>query len=268
LRDRALILEAYTALGDNSRAEAMMNYIAKLLTEEQNNWYWSTQTLAVSLRALSKYAQRANVAGPAYAYRIGNQAYTPGDASKPISVTRFDDNIYNAKQISVKNNGNVKLYARMVVTGQKMPGVISNETPSNIKVDIRWETPQGKPVNVTQLPQGTDFVAVVTVSRNTPFGFPFNELALTQIFPSGWEIANTRMGNFTSKQSGMDYQDFRDDRVLTYFDLNGNNDQSRTFRIYLNAAYKGRFFLPTTQCEAMYDGRIHAGVPGFWVEVS
>ena len=104
--------------------------------------------------------------------------------------------------------------------------------------------------------------------------FDFNELALTQIFASGWEILNTRMnlvGGSTSDP--MDYQDVRDDRVFTYFDLpfNWTNDknakQSRTYRIQLNAAYAGRYFLPAVACEAMYDNRIRAIQPGKWVEV-
>lgn len=76
-----------------------------------------------------------------------------------------------------------------------------------------------------------------------------------------------------STSDPMDYQDVRDDRVMTYFDLpfNWSNDknmkQSRTYRIQLNAAYAGRYFLPAVACEAMYDNRIRAISPGKWVEV-
>jgi hypothetical protein len=35
----------------------------------------------------------------------------------------------------------------------------------------------------------------------------------------------------------------------------------------LNAAYPGKYFLPGTYCEAMYDNTINAGVSGKWVEV-
>ena len=71
-------------------------------------------------------------------------------------------------------------------------------------------------------------------------------------------MAATRASDFT-------YQDIRDDRVLTYFDLAPG--ESRTFRVMLMATYKGRFYLPPQQCEAMYDRTINARVPGCWVVV-
>jgi len=39
------------------------------------------------------------------------------------------------------------------------------------------------------------------------------------------------------------------------------------YRIQLNAAYAGKYFLPAVACEAMYDNRIQASSPGKWVEV-
>ncbi|MCB0607912.1 MAG: hypothetical protein KDD12_09365, partial [Lewinella sp.] len=62
------------------------------------------------------------------------------------------------------------------------------------------------------------------------------------------------------------YQDFRDDRVYTFFDLPQNKTQ--VYRVQLNAAYQGRFYLPAVSCEAMYDNSINARTAGRWVEVS
>jgi hypothetical protein len=268
LRDRALILEAYTLTGDNARAEAMVNYIASILSDEANSWGWNTQSLATAMRALSKYVSKNNVSGPAYTYKLGSSGLKNGDSSRPVSVMSLTESINNANQIMVKNNGAIKLYARLVVSGQGLPGVETATAPSNLKIAVRYTTPQGADLDIRKVTQGTDFVAVVTVSRNTKFSFPFNELALTQIFPSGWEISNSRMGNFVANGNSVaDFQDIRDDRVLTYFDLNAGSDAVRTYRVQLNAAYKGRYFLPSVQCEAMYDNRIQAGIPGSWVEV-
>jgi uncharacterized protein YfaS (alpha-2-macroglobulin family) len=95
---------------------------------------------------------------------------------------------------------------------------------------------------------------------------PYQELALAQVFPSGWEIINTRMGDLsTGTQSGFDYQDFRDDRVNTFFDLSEN--QTKVFRVQLNAAYPGKYYLPATSCSAMYDESVSASVKGQWVSV-
>ncbi|MBV5350192.1 hypothetical protein JZU71_03320, partial [bacterium] len=61
------------------------------------------------------------------------------------------------------------------------------------------------------------------------------------------------------------YQDIRYDRVYTYFDLGAN--QKVTYHVMLNASYTGRFFLPPTLSEAMYDASVHSIMPGKWVEV-
>ncbi len=62
-----------------------------------------------------------------------------------------------------------------------------------------------------------------------------------------------------------EYQDIRDDRVYTYFDMEKNS--TKTYRILLNAAYLGKFYLPAVECSAMYDNTIQAVKSGKWVEV-
>jgi uncharacterized protein YfaS (alpha-2-macroglobulin family) len=92
-------------------------------------------------------------------------------------------------------------------------------------------------------------------------------MALSAVFPSGWEIINTRMDNirYFNNASRYEYQDFRDDRVDIFFDL--YNKKSHVYYVRLNAAYQGRYYLPTINCEAMYDNRIYAQAAGQWIEV-
>jgi alpha-2-macroglobulin len=93
-------------------------------------------------------------------------------------------------------------------------------------------------------------------------------MASSQIFPSGWEIHNSRMDlvSYSSTQVNTpDYQDIRDDRVYSYFQV--SKSEKKTYRIQLNATYAGKFYLPSTETEAMYDNTIYARVPGKWVEV-
>jgi len=94
----------------------------------------------------------------------------------------------------------------------------------------------------------------------------YTNLVLTQIFPSGWEIRNERL-NFdqSSEGSGARYQDIRDDRVHTYFDLKRNT--SKQFKVKVTATYRGRFYLPSQICEAMYSDVINASTLGKWCEV-
>ena len=135
-------------------------------------------------------------------------------------------------------------------------------------MNIQYKTLKGEPLNVTNIRQGTDFVAEVTVANTGSLGKNYKEMALTQVFPSGWEIGNSRMEKVQgyTNTSVPRYQDIRDDRVNTFFDL--LSGKSHTYRVQLNAAYIGRFWLPTQQCEAMYDNSISAKQGGFWVDVS
>ena len=116
------------------------------------------------------------------------------------------------------------------------------------------------------LKQGTDFYAEVTVKNTGKQGY-YEQMALTQIFPSGWEIINTRLNDNESMlaSSPFTYRDIRDDRVFTYFNLREN--ETATYKVLLNASYVGKYYLSAVQCEAMYDNNITATQAGKWVQV-
>jgi uncharacterized protein YfaS (alpha-2-macroglobulin family) len=92
-------------------------------------------------------------------------------------------------------------------------------------------------------------------------------MALTQIFQSDWQILNMKMiGSVEAFPSfGSDYLDIKDDRVYTNFSLTEGKEV--TYYVMLNAAYAGKYYLPATYCEAMYNHSINALLKGQWVEV-
>jgi uncharacterized protein YfaS (alpha-2-macroglobulin family) len=111
---------------------------------------------------------------------------------------------------------------------------------------------------------------------------PIRHIALTQIVPSGWEIANERLHDADEQtgdrdarsrpeeyrnqsQARADYVDIRDDRVMQFFDLGAGT--TIRFQTRVNAAYRGRFYLPGIVAEAMYDAATHARTAGRWTEV-
>ena len=115
--------------------------------------------------------------------------------------------------------------------------------------------------------QGTDFIAEVKIRHPGGADPDYKDMALSQIFPTGWEIRNLRLDETTSNlmRDQPDYQDIRDDRVYSYFDL--PKLKSKTYRVLLNAAYLGKFYLPAVECSAMYDNSIQSVKSGQWVEV-
>jgi len=139
-------------------------------------------------------------------------------------------------------------------------------TSNSLKQKVRFVNLVGEVVNPDKINQGDDFVAEVTVS-NPGLRGDYEKVALTQIFPSGWEIRNTRMDDesFTEPTANFNYQDIRDDRVYTYFGLKAG--QSKTYRVQLNASFVGTYYLPAVSSTAMYDETISARSPGMWVQV-
>ena len=125
-----------------------------------------------------------------------------------------------------------------------------------LRLSVTYTLADGTPVDPSSVEQGTDFY-VNTYITNTSASTDYTNLALTQIFPSGWEIHADRIDGF--------YQDFRDDRVYSYV-YQGRNSTSYV-KTRVTAAYKGHYYLPTVICEAMYDNTVGASVPGRWVLV-
>ena len=71
-------------------------------------------------------------------------------------------------------------------------------------MSVSYISQDGKAIDITKLTQGSDFVAKVVVKNPGGRGY-YSQMALTQIFPSGWEILNARMlggeGAFKSSYS-------------------------------------------------------------------
>lgn len=264
LRDEAMVLETLTLMDRRKEGENLLNSIAAQLSGD--NWY-STQTTAYSLLAISKYCS-ASTSKP----KIEAKALLNGK-SVDINTNEF---IYQSEinitsgtsNFSVSNSGNGVLFARLITNGQPISGeeLHVTENPSVLKLSVSYINKEMKPIDVSKLVQGTDFIAKVTIA-NPGFRGDYDRMALTQIFPSGWEIINTRMqeGEGAFKSSSFDYQDIRDDRVYTYFGLAPS--QTNTYYIQLNASYLGKFFMPGTYATEMYDNTISAGINGKWIEV-
>ena len=136
-----------------------------------------------------------------------------------------------------------------------------------MSLSVKYLNKAGEEVVPASTLQGEHLTAVLRV-KNTS-SRPLGQLALTYGAPSGWEIENERLAasstQDTARAAGL-YQDFRDDRVLSYFELPPQGE--RELRVRLIAAYAGRFYHPATSVEAMYAPESRALVPGFWAEVT
>jgi uncharacterized protein YfaS (alpha-2-macroglobulin family) len=144
---------------------------------------------------------------------------------------------------------------------------VGRETAASngLALEVQYLTPDDKPLDPSRLAQGTDFKAVVKVT-NTGARGDYRNVALAHPVASGWEIRNDRLDPSRGRAaSAFEYQDVRDDRVYTYFDLRAG--ETKTVEVALHAGYLGRFYLPMLTAEAMYDATLNARAKGQWVEV-
>jgi hypothetical protein len=262
LRDEAMILETQVLLDDFNNAGVNVRHLAESLAND--DWY-STQTTAYALLAIGKFAKGKASDQFNFSYETGDGKWVNAGSTTPVFSVEIPLN-GKEKTVQVKNGGNNVLFARLIATGQPLVGD-ATAASNNVQIDVRYTTPDGKALNPASLPQGTDFIAEVVVTHTGTRGYEFKEMALSQVFPSGWEIINARLHNMTefTNTTIPEYQDIRDDRVYTYFDL--QRSARHVYRVRLTAAYQGRYYLPTVSCEAMYDNTINARKPGMWVTV-
>ena len=264
VRDEAMILETLVLLKKQTEAFPLVTELSDKLSSGE---WMSTQTTAYSLLAIAEFAGRENLEENPLKAKVtfNNASAEKVSGDKPFWQRDVPLKNNSSAQLKVENQTGKIMYARVMSEGIPVTGDTTS-TQSNLYMTVRYSNMQGKTIDPAKLAQGTDFVAEISVQNPGQRG-DYKEMALTTIFPSGWEIINNRLNDVDSplKSDAFDYQDIRDDRVLTYFDL--ETHVKKTFRILLNATYEGKFYLPSVQCEAMYDNRINARRPGRWVEV-
>ncbi|MAQ76676.1 MAG: hypothetical protein CL613_10145 [Aquimarina sp.] len=257
-RNRAMALETLVLLDEKVKAQQVAKDIANDLSSK--NWY-STQTTSYALIAMAKFAEYVGGKGVNVSYTLnGNNKSANTDKAL---ATSGQVKINKSNSLSLKNNRDNTVFIQLATSGI-LPVGEERVVQSNFRAVVDYKTRDGKIVDVNTLNQGTDFVAQVTITNTS--GNEIKDVALTEIFPSGWEVVNTRFTDFGSfKANSVTHTDIRDDRVNFYFDLKPR--ESKTVTLLLNASYLGKYYLPGIQCEAMYDNEYVVRTKGKWVEV-
>ncbi|HNQ61354.1 MAG TPA: MG2 domain-containing protein [Bacteroidia bacterium] len=263
LRDKAMILEALALMGEKSKAAPLVKELAERLSSAE---WLSTQTSAYCLVALAKFINKSSISKKLnYSYRL-NSVNKEVASLTPFSQINLPIKGTSVGMVELENKSTGTLFVRVLLSGQPESGFSLPATDNHLKIDIVYRAIDGTVIDISKLKQGTDFIAEVNVF-NPGTRSDYEQMALSQIFPSGWEIHNTRLYGSDDKwkSSLYVYQDVRDDRVYTYYNLKKN--QKHTYYIFLNASYIGRYYLPSIYSEAMYDASINSRIPGKWVEV-
>lgn len=245
-RNRAMALETML-ITNHPKKHDLAKSIAKSLSSDR---WMSTQTTAYNLLAMGKMITQNGGKELKLTYTINGKTETI-DTQNGISQRSIPIN-EGSNQMTITNGKDNLVYVRVLNSGKlKLGEEIAEQR--GFSISTVYKDLQGNKINVTNLQQGQDFVATVSIFNLTRDYV--NDVALTQIFPSGWDIVNTRFTDFgDTTVSNARYTDIRDDRVNFYFDMNRSGKYgTKTFTVMLNASYLGTYYLPGTQAEAMYD---------------
>ncbi|MFA6035040.1 MAG: alpha-2-macroglobulin family protein, partial [Myxococcota bacterium] len=293
VRDKALTVYSLTAMGKRKDAKKDAVELGESVASER---WMSTQTTAFALAALTTYYFGGGGGSVAASMEICGKA-TEVAETRPIASLPLTDMPAAGCQVKVRNNADAVLYVRIANRGTPPPGAeVSGE--HMLRLSVSYTAADGTPVDQAVIEQGKDIVAKVSIENLSPE--PVKNIALSLMAPSGVEITNPRFtGEEEAKteagedsgdgnnrpmkakkakkarpawRSGadkndaeIDYQDFRDDRVLTYLYL---GDRSKLeFKVLMNAAYKGHFYMPAVTAEAMYDATKNSLVGGRWITI-
>jgi len=259
LRDRAMILETMSYLKDEQRAGELIQEIARDL----NIGWHSTQTRSYVLLSIAKSIGSVKGDNKLDCSVLINGKAHEVNSELPIYNLDIATKELRSGSVSVTNKSERPIFVSFIQSGIPTESkIITKEKDLNMVV--RYEDMKGNAINVSNLPQGQDFKAIVTISH-PGIRAHYKEVALNQIFPSGWQIVNSRLSDDFQSNPQLDYQDFRDDRVYSYFSL--NQRETVTIEVQLNATFLGRFYQPAIFCAPMYDERISSIKAGSWVEV-
>lgn len=256
-RNKAMALETMVLL-DNDMQRQLAESIARDLST--HNWY-STQETSYALLALSKMVKHNG--GRALHLTIqGEQQQFTVQTIKSLA-TRTISSQSGKNAITINNKSDNIVYINLYQEG-KLPIGQEEVDRKNLYVSTIFLDAAEQSINVDRLHQGTEIIAQITVGNMSDENI--NDLALTQIFPSGWEIINTSFTDFKGGVTGQaNFVDIRDNRVHFYLDL--DKYSKKTFTVKLNASYLGRYYLPGTHVQAMYDKNFFAHGKGKWVEI-
>lgn len=264
LRDQAMRLQTLCLLDKAQDASVLAKAISTKLST--NDWL-STQSTAYALMGVSSYLKKYTTGDAmAFSYAVGGKS-DKVQSGKNIWSEDLLNNAAKTTTAELSNTGKSTLFVRVITEGIPEQG---EEVAYNngMALAVSYTDAAGRAVNVDNLEQGTNFTAVVTVRNPSSRGI--RNVVLTEIFPAGWEILNTRFlhddAQASDLQSMVNYQDIRDDRTYSHIDYLPAGRQV-TVRINLCAVYPGRFYLPPVYCEAMYDNLTRANTEGRMVEV-
>ncbi|HQW48057.1 MAG TPA: alpha-2-macroglobulin family protein, partial [Bacteroidia bacterium] len=258
IRDQALALNCLLETDpDNAQIPTMARTLSQLIRGEK---WLSTQERAFALLALGKFAKRSTSA---------NVRATVFADGKQIGTFNGNDLVINnnlaGKKIEIRTEGKGQLYYFLEVSGIKESLRLKDED-SKLNVRRSYFNRFGQQIN-NNFKQGD--LIVVQLALSSPTGIDVENVVLTDLIPSGFEIENPRIVDdremtWIKSKSQPDYFDIRDDRINLYTQA---GKTIKYFYYTVRAVNTGSFVVGPVSADAMYDGEFHSYSGGGRVKV-
>ncbi|MCB9308682.1 MAG: hypothetical protein H6567_01325 [Lewinellaceae bacterium] len=213
----------------------------------------STQTMGFAFIAAYHYFNKSFQYNATLKYALSGDGVSGNYERTASEMLTFPFKGSNKKSFNIKNNGTESVY---VYISERFisENLVTGPASSQLDLNVKYFNATTNQSSAKTCSLGDDIVIIVDVKNL--MAIPAENLALNLKMPSGWELKNPRLYGTETNQDKFDYQDFKDDRVYTFFNLSANKNLSFTFKA--KAAFSGNFFLPAVSCEAMYNGKIYA----------
>lgn len=265
LRDKSVILGAYYKIYGKPHEELYREILGKL----QSNEWLSTQSVGYSLMTLAKMSEEKSEREVSGTIMISDKNSVEFKTENGI----FEYDIPAGAE-GIKINSAENLFVNYYWEGVPI-NYEGEEIAENIKIQRNYYDMNGNVIDPVSVSSGDSFwIEIKLLPADSTERYVFiDNVALTQVLPSGWEIENIRAVNgeypqwIQERMAYSDYEDIRDDRVMWFFDFNNYGSRDYSFFVKVNAVTKGSFDFPGTTAEAMYNNSYRAYLKGFRAEV-
>ena len=262
-RDLALIVEILAKI-EGQKSKLDKYYEAMVDAYNKSSWL-STQDKGFACIATYAYYGGNLSLNKDIEYSItglsANQNYKhSAGKQKKVSIEK---SFWN-KKVDIKNTGKTNLYINHYTRFIKDEINLPAEN-KGIKLVLDYYNLTQKRAGLENMQLGDDIKIVARVINQSALEVP--NMALNLVMPSCFELINPRLYQTQDiiRQSSYIYQDYRDDRVYTFFTLPAG--ASVTYEWKAKASFTGDFYFPRTVCENMYNGNIFAGTASSRVRV-
>ena len=223
----------------------------------------------MALLAISNIYARSSLGGGAIAFVIRPK----GKKGRAMTLRGYQE-LFDASElfdteISIATESADPLFVTLFEEG--IPVEDRVETGANgMELTRNFYDDRGRSMTLDDVRQGAAFWVRYRVRSTT--SERLRELALSSLFPSGWEIINPRVEGVEPPEwvrtyggTPATYTDIRDDRVNWFFDLSHKGEAN--FLIKISPTFKGTYRLPPVVVEPMYSPEYYARIAGDDVSV-